>query len=108
MKKIIIAMFALLLCIGASAQSADGLKEGDPQVQTQKEVMYKIIKDETLDGVRYVTAVPSEKVCSKQIDITIKIDSVGILTICIKAHVFQAFLSCKNCRPGKPITIMLI
>ncbi len=85
MKKIIIAMFALLLCIGASAQSADGLKEGDPQVQTQKEVMYKIIKDETLDGVRYVTAVPSEKVCSKQIDITIKdgiIDSVKFTRGC--------------------------
>ena len=58
MKKIIIAMFALLLCIGASAQSADGLKEGDPQVQTQKEVMYKIIKDGIIDSVKFTRGCP--------------------------------------------------
>ena len=41
----------------------------------QKEVVtndYKIIKDEVVDGVRYVTAAPSAMVCSKQIDIQIK------------------------------------
>ena len=29
----------------------------------------KIIRDEIVEGVRYVSAIPSEKVCSRQIDI---------------------------------------
>ena len=33
---------------------------------------YRIISDEVRDGVRYVSAAPSAKVCSKQIDIEIK------------------------------------
>lgn len=33
---------------------------------------YSIIKDVLVDGVRYVTAAPSAKVCSKQIDIQIR------------------------------------
>lgn len=33
---------------------------------------YVIVKDEVVDGVRYVVATPSAKVCSKQIDIEIK------------------------------------
>ena len=33
---------------------------------------YAIVKDEFVDGVRYVVATPSAKVCSKQIDIEIK------------------------------------
>ena len=37
---------------------------------------YKIIKDEVVDGVRYVTASPSAMVCSKQIDIQIKDDVI--------------------------------
>ena len=43
--------------------------------QVKKEMVtddYKIIKDEVVDGVRYVTASPSAMVCSKQIDIQIK------------------------------------
>ena len=32
---------------------------------------YAIVKDEVVDGVRYVVATPSAKVCSKQIDIEI-------------------------------------
>lgn len=32
---------------------------------------YVIVSDEVKDGVRYVTAVPSAKVCSKRIDIEI-------------------------------------
>lgn len=38
---------------------------------------YVIVKDEVVDGVRYVVATPSAKVCSKQIDIEI-VD--GIIT----------------------------
>lgn len=33
---------------------------------------YVIVKDEVVDGVRYVIATPSAKVCSRQIDIEIK------------------------------------
>ena len=69
MKKIIIAIFAALVAVAASAQE---------QQQVQNQVMeetandYKIVSDEVVDGVRYVTATPSAKVCSKQIDIEIK------------------------------------
>jgi len=69
MKKIIIAFFAALVAVAASAQE---------QQQVQNQVMeetvndYKIVSDEVVDGVRYVTATPSAKVCSKQIDIEIK------------------------------------
>lgn len=69
MKKIIIAIFASLVAVAAGAQE---------QQQVQNQVMeeaandYKIVSDEVVDGVRYVTATPSAKVCSKQIDIEIK------------------------------------
>lgn len=69
MKKIIIAIFAALVAVAAGAQE---------QQQVQNQVMeeavndYKIVSDEVVDGVRYVTATPSTKVCSKQIDIEIK------------------------------------
>ncbi len=69
MKKIIIAIFAALVAVAASAQE---------QQQVQNQVMeetvndYKILSDKVVDGVRYVTATPSAKVCSKQIDIEIK------------------------------------
>ena len=69
MKKIIIAIFAALVAVAAGAQE---------QQQVQNQVMeetvndYKIVRDEVVDGVRYVTATPSAKVCSKQIDIEIK------------------------------------
>ncbi|MBE6241114.1 MAG: TIGR03905 family TSCPD domain-containing protein [Bacteroidales bacterium] len=33
---------------------------------------FTIVKDEVIDGVRYVTATPSAKVCSNQIDIQIQ------------------------------------
>ncbi|MCQ2115518.1 MAG: TIGR03905 family TSCPD domain-containing protein [Bacteroidales bacterium] len=34
---------------------------------------FKVLSDTTKDGVRYVTATPSAKVCSKQIDIEINV-----------------------------------
>jgi uncharacterized protein (TIGR03905 family) len=42
------------------------------QVQVTDMEDYAIVKDEIVDGVRYVVATPSAKVCSKQIDIEIK------------------------------------
>lgn len=69
MKKIIIAIFAALVAVAAGAQ-----EEQQVQNQVMEEAVndYKIVSDEVVDGVRYVTATPSAKVCSKQIDIEIK------------------------------------
>lgn len=56
--------------------------EGEAQLpQDKKEIVkdgsdYKIEKDETVDGIRYVTAVPSKIVCSVQIDIQLKGDVI--------------------------------
>ncbi len=33
---------------------------------------WQVVRDEVVDGVRYVVATPSAKVCSKQIDIEIR------------------------------------
>ena len=43
--------------------------------QTMEQIVvddYQIISDKVEDGIRYVVAAPSAKVCSKQIDIQIK------------------------------------
>ena len=69
MKRTIIALALSLSCFAAMAQ-----ENTDTRPSQQKEIMaedYQIVKDEIVDGVRYVTAIPSQKVCSKQIDIVI-------------------------------------
>ena len=56
------------------AAAAAGAQE-NTAVQTAEQVTvddYKIVSDKTKDGIRYVVATPSAKVCSKQIDIQIK------------------------------------
>lgn len=65
MKKIIIAIFTAFVSVAAGAQEQQ-------QVMEQSVNDYNIVSDEVVDGVRYVTATPSAKVCSKQIDIEIK------------------------------------
>ena len=69
MKKIIIAIFAALVAVAAGAQEQQQVQN---QVMAETANDYKIVSDEVVDGVRYVTATPSAKVCSKQIDIEIK------------------------------------
>ena len=69
MKKIIIAIFAALVAVAAGAQEQQQVHN---QVMEETVNDYKIVSDEVVDGVRYVTATPSAKVCSKQIDIEIK------------------------------------
>ena len=69
MKKIL--MLAIAVVMGLSLQA----QEKNADMETKQEVVaddYKVIKDEVVDGVRYVTAAPSVMVCSKQIDIQIK------------------------------------
>lgn len=69
MKKILVLAILAIFCANVQAQ------EKTAADQAKKEVVvddYKIIKDEVVDGVRYVVAAPSAIVCSKQIDIQIK------------------------------------
>lgn len=67
MKKFIIVAIMAMFCVTMQAQ--------DVKTETRQEMTgedYKIVADEVIDGVRYVTAAPSALVCSKQIDIQIK------------------------------------
>jgi uncharacterized protein (TIGR03905 family) len=68
MKKIIIAMVLMMLAVAAGAQEK---VENKPMEQNVVDD-YKIISDRVEDGIRYIVAAPSAKVCSKQIDIQIK------------------------------------
>lgn len=73
-------IMAATLSTVSSAQTPQGAKA--PEVKTtavNDGSDFKIEKDETIDGIRYVSAVPSEIVCSVRIDIQLKgevIDSV--------------------------------
>lgn len=40
---------------------------------------FKVFKDETVDGIRHITAFPSSMVCSKQIDIDIDVKTRTIV-----------------------------
>ena len=67
MKKFIIVALMAMFCVSMQAQ--------DVKTETRQEMTgedYKIVTDQVIDGVRYVTAAPSALVCSKQIDIQIK------------------------------------
>ena len=68
MKKFIIVAFMAMFC--ATAVQAQDVKTEVKQEMTGED--YKIVTDQVIDGVRYVTAAPSALVCSKQIDIQIK------------------------------------
>ena len=73
MKKIMLVIASVML-----AAAAAGAQE-KTAVQTAEQVTvddYKIVSDKTEDGVRYVVATPSAKVCSKQIDNQIKGDII--------------------------------
>ena len=54
----------------------------DDENKKQENVMvgddYQIVRNEIVDGIRYVSAVPSQKVCSNKIDIEIEGDVVRI------------------------------
>ncbi len=60
MKGLILAFSLMFLGIAANAQDVNTVDD------------WQIVKDEVVEGVRYVVATPSAKVCSKQIDIEIK------------------------------------
>ncbi len=64
MKGIIAAFAMMLFSMTAMAQ--------EQQTVVSEVDDYAIVSDQVVDGIRYVTATPSAKVCSKQIDIEIK------------------------------------
>ena len=70
MKKLIVLAITSFFAFAAYAQ-----EQQVNQNQTMEQTVvddYKVVSDEMKDGVRYVVATPSAKVCSKQIDIQIK------------------------------------
>ena len=68
MKRIIIAVAAALMSFAAVAQEQNVTQTMDQVVVDD----FQIVSDKVEDGVRYIVATPSAKVCSKQIDIQIK------------------------------------
>lgn len=72
MKRIFLVMLCVMMAAAAGAQEK-------VENQTMEQVVvddYQIISDKVEDGIRYVVAAPSAKVCSKQIDIQIKDDVI--------------------------------
>ena len=67
MKKFIVVALMAMFCVSMQAQD---VKTEAKQEMTGED--YKVVTDQVIDGVRYVTAAPSALVCSKQIDIQIK------------------------------------
>lgn len=64
-------LFAASMTFMAAAQEKQEVKvQKMEMIDTADD--YRIISDEVRDGVRYVSAAPSAKVCSKQIDIEIR------------------------------------
>lgn len=71
MKKFITACVLFLAGMTLNAQQQNSM-DNVQQVQVSETEDFVIVKDEMVEGVRYVVATPSAKVCSKQIDIEIK------------------------------------
>ncbi len=74
MKKILIVMALVFSCASAFAQEQNKVQATPVAVQTVDD--YQVVSDEVREGVRYIVATPSAKVCSKQIDIEIKDDII--------------------------------
>ena len=69
MKKLLIIALMAIFSVSVQAQENAAAQQAKQEVVVDD---YRIISDETVDGVRYVSASPSATVCSKQIDIQIK------------------------------------
>lgn len=69
MKKLLIIALMAIFSVSVQAQENAAAQQAKQEVVVDD---YIIISDETVDGVRYVSAAPSATVCSKQIDIQIR------------------------------------
>lgn len=70
MRKLVVTLIMAAFCIAANAQQQQTAPVQPQETMTADD--FTIVKDEVIDGVRYVTATPSAKVCSSQIDIQIQ------------------------------------
>lgn len=78
MKTIIGILLAATLCfsaLGTTVKAGSQLPQ-DNKTTEKKMDDFQIIRDEVVDSVRYVSAVPSATVCSVRIDIELKGDIV--------------------------------
>ena len=78
MKAIIGILLAATLCFSASGATVkNGAQVSQDNKTTEKKMDdFQITRDEVVDGVRYVSAIPSATVCSVRIDIELKGDIV--------------------------------
>lgn len=78
MKTIIGILLAATLCFSASGTTVKAGSQLPQDNKTTEKKMddFQIIRDEVVDSVRYVSAVPSATVCSVRIDIELKGDIV--------------------------------
>lgn len=71
--KIIRTIAVAVMAAGISLTTGAAASYDGEDTKKQENVMtgndYQIVKDEIVDGIRYVTAIPSEKVCSNKIEI---------------------------------------
>ena len=74
MKKFFIVAALAFFCTAASAQ--EPVKTAPAQTAEVVVDDFKIVSDEMKDGVRYIVATPSAKVCSKKIEIEIIGDTI--------------------------------
>ena len=70
----------------SSVVLSSALNASDMQTSQKKPAMgkgedFSVVSDETKNGVRYVTAVPSALVCSKKIEIQIDVKSMTIKSV---------------------------
>ncbi len=66
------AMIVAALSVPAFASGMSGDDENKKQENVMVGDDYQIVRNEIVDGIRYVSAVPSQKVCSNKIDIEIE------------------------------------
>lgn len=83
MKRYIVTIVVAMMCAaGFKANAADTTvmpNEAASVAAAQVGEDFKVIKDETVDGIRHIIAVPSSLVCSKQIDIDIDVKTKTIV-----------------------------
>lgn len=72
MKRFVIVLLCLISGVAASAQDDQAVKAAVSQTMEE----FTITDDQIIDDIRYVSATPSAKVCSKKIDIQIKDDII--------------------------------
>lgn len=63
---------AILSTLSFASGNPQSTSQTNPQINPQEQLECKIIRDETIDGIRYVVAIPSQLVCSRQIDIELQ------------------------------------